>query len=91
MMNSASSPAETHVVLHGDLRAIRAFRLAANGHTWTRLSSGAYAVPSESEAGVIHRVTPDTCTCFDSQRGNCCKHRLAVAVYTTIQELLKSD
>jgi hypothetical protein len=55
-----------------------AYDLLVNQPTIVRLS-GAYLVPSTSQAGVIHRV-PDlgNCTCPAGQSGKECRHKVAI-------------
>ena len=88
IMASAPSPADT-VVLHGDMRTLRAFSIAAKADAWTPLSNGSFGVPSEREPQLIYTVTSHSCTCPDAERGNCCKHRLAVAIHLAIRSCIE--
>jgi len=73
-----------------DSRTAKAFRLWQANSLWIVLLNAAgipeaYGIPSESQPGVIYRVTDQSCECRDSQRGNVCKHQRAVVM--RIQEV----
>lgn len=80
--------ARVTVALTADARVVRALQLAANVTTWHPHGLGGFLIPSSTRPGTVHTATANTCTCEDSARGNVCKHRLAVAIYMTLCQLV---
>jgi hypothetical protein len=68
-----------------DTRTLKAIQIAAARcrRRRGRLHDGTkfYVVPSESNPERVYWTNLRDCTCPDSQRGNVCKHRRAVALH----------
>lgn len=73
-----------------------AYDLLVNAPVIARIS-GAYLVPSTSQAGLIHRVDDiGGCTCPAGQRGHECRHKVALeiieaAAQRTMPNLVDAD
>lgn len=76
-----------------DPRSQKALALAMTAQTWTRLSANTFRMPSQSTPGASYLVTPQMCSCKDSERHpeRPCKHCLAVVLYVSLSTGLPSQ